>query len=225
MVLERFGVVPLSKLEFVGDQRPGTSDWPWIGVVATQAVLGGGLLIAFGREYRQSLPWRVSWWAVPAGLVGLAVWVGLCELGWEAAFFRLLAVDEAAVARASINPSESFPDPTAYVIFLLARFAVLTAVIPIAEELLLRGFVLRMLQRDDWWAMPMSELRRVSIGISAAYGALTHPNEMVAAIVWFGAVTWWVRWSNRFWDGVVIHAVTNAALGVYVLVYHQWHLW
>ncbi|MDP1560993.1 MAG: CPBP family glutamic-type intramembrane protease [Pirellulaceae bacterium] len=226
MVLERFGVVPVSKLQFVGNQRPEGSDWPWLGVVATQALLVGGLLVVFWREYTRSLPWRVSWWTVPVGLLGMLAWVGICELGWEHAIYQMLpGADEKALARSSINPSESFPEPLGYSLFLLSRFTVLVWVIPIAEELLLRGILLRMLQRDDWWAMPMSELSWGSIAISAAYGALTHPNEIFAAIVWFAAVTWWVRWTNRFWDGVMIHAVTNAALGIYVLIYHQWHLW
>jgi CAAX prenyl protease-like protein len=226
MVLERFGVVPISKLEFVGDQRPVGADWPWLGVVAAQALVGGCLLLLCWREYIRSLPWRVSWLALPAGLLGLLAWVGICGLGWEQAIYQNLpGADLKALARASINPSESFPDPVSYGLFLVARFAVLVAVIPIAEELLLRGIFLRMLQRDDWWAMPMRELSGTSIAISAVYGALTHPNEIFAAIVWFAAVTWWVRWTNRFWDGVLIHAVTNAALGVYVLTYQQWHLW
>jgi uncharacterized protein len=226
MFLERFGVVPISKLEFVGDHRPPGSDWPWLGVVATQAILGGCLLAIFWREYTRSLVWRVSWWTVPLGLLGLLAWVVICELGWEHAIYQLLPGDGAkAVARSSVNPGEAFPEPSAYVLFLVARFVVLVLVIPIAEELLLRGFLLRMMQRDDWWAMPMRELSWTSIGISAAYGALTHPNEIFAAIVWFAAVTWWVRWTNRFWDGVLIHAITNATLGIYVLSYQQWHLW
>lgn len=226
MVLERFGVVPVSKLEFVGNQRPPGSDWPWLGVVATQALIGGGLLIACWREYIRSLNWRVSWWTIPLGLIGLVAWVAICELGWEHAIWQLFPGDGVkAVARASVNPGESFPDVAAYALFIVARFAVLVAVIPIAEELLLRGFLLRMLQRDDWWAMPMRELRWTSIAVSAAYGALTHPNEIFAAVVWFAAVTWWVRRTDRFWDGVLIHSITNAALGVYVLVYQQWHLW
>lgn len=226
MLLERFGVVPMSKLEFVGDQRPPGSDWPWLGVVATQAILGLALLLVCWREYTRSLPWRISWWTIPVGLLGLVLWVGICEFELERELLRWLLGDSAkSLARTSINPGESFPDPMTYVLFLLARFSVLVLVIPIAEELVLRGFLLRTLQRDDWWAMPMRELSWVSIGISALYGALTHPNEIFAAIVWFGAVTWWVRWTNRFWDGVMIHAVTNAALGCYVLTYQQWHLW
>lgn len=226
MVLERFGVVPMSKLEFVGNQRPPGSDWPWLGVVATQAILGLGLLLWFWREYTRSVPWRISWWTIPLGLIGLAVWVGICELGLEKPLFQWLPGNSAeSLARTSINPGESFPDSSTYVLFLLARFSVLVIVIPIAEELLLRGFLLRTMQRDEWWSMPMRELNWASIGISAVYGALTHPNEIFAAIVWFAAVTWWVRWTNRFWDGVMIHAVTNAALGVYVLSYQQWHLW
>lgn len=225
MVAERFGVVPRSQLTFPGQAPPG-SDVAWLVVVAAQALLAGGLLWACRHEYLGSLPWRVSLWTLPVGLAGLALWVGVCELNLEAwlwSWWPWRSPDEGA--RPSVNPAESFPDWGPYLLFLAARFSVLVVVVPVAEELLLRGFFLRMLQSDRWWELPMRDLTWTAVGVSAVYGVLTHPNEAVAALLWFAAVTVWVRWTDRFWDGVLIHAVTNASLGVYVMTFEQWHLW
>ncbi len=225
MFLERFGLMSTSQLQFAGPRPPG-ADWGGLTVLMIQVFVVGGLLLYLAPAYLRLLPWRVTWMAVPLGLLGLALWVGICELHVEKSILNLipsLAFLEAA--RPSINPAESYPESVPYWSFMLFRFLALAIVVPVAEEVLLRGYFLRMIQEDDWWRLPMNRLALSAIAVSAIYGALTHPNEWLAAIVWFAAVTWWIRWTNRFWDGVVIHAVTNLALGIYVMMYQQWHLW
>jgi CAAX prenyl protease-like protein len=225
MIWERFGIVPLSQRTFAGPRPPG-ADWPWLGVVAGQVLVGGGLLVAWWGNYVRWLPLRVSVGSVGLGLVGLLLWVGICELDWERQIWSLIPWEAFQPGpRPSVIPGEWFPDLGSYLAFLFFRFLGLVVIVPIAEELLLRGFFLRMIQQEDWWNLPMNRLSPWAIGVSAAYGAVTHPNEILAAVVWFAAVTAWVRWTNRFWDGVMIHAVTNAALGGYVIGFQQWHLW
>jgi len=222
--LEKFGLVSTSGREYL-EPRPPQVDWGWLGVVVLQVGLTAAWLVWLLPNYWRALPFRVSGWAIPLGLAGLLLWVGVCQLQLEAGVLALVPGAQDWAARPGIDPSQSFPETWPYIVFLLFRFTGLVLVVPLAEELLLRGYLLRMLQRDDWWRMPMRQLSWVSIGLAGLYGAVSHPNEAVAAVLWFAAVTWWVRYSDRFWDGVVIHAVTNAALGWYVLTYSQWHLW
>ena len=56
------------------------------------------------------------------------------------------------------------------------------------------------------------------------YGVLTHPAELAAAAVWFGLVTWLMARTKSMGDCVIAHAVTNAALGIYVLTSGDWQL-
>jgi hypothetical protein len=51
-----------------------------------------------------------------------------------------------------------------------------------------------------------------------------HPQEALAAVVWFGAVAWLMIRTKNVWDCVVAHAITNLLLGVYVVVSGEWWL-
>lgn len=206
--------------------RPVASDISWLGVVITQVAVAGGMLLWWFRHYLTALPWRFSVWSWPLGVIGVLIWLLICGLEIEihlAQSFPFL--QNLMPARSSINPNQSFPDPTLFWVFLAFRFTGLVIVVPIAEELMLRGFFLRYVQDGDWWRQPLSRLAVSAIVYSSFYGMITHPTDALAAIVWFAGVTAWVRWQNKFWDGVIIHAVTNLLLGIYVLQYQQWHLW
>jgi membrane protease YdiL (CAAX protease family) len=58
-----------------------------------------------------------------------------------------------------------------------------------------------------------------------AYAVLTHPQEAIAAIVWFSLVNWWMKRTGNLWDCVLVHAVTNGLLGAWILYSGQWRLW
>lgn len=223
--LSVLGVTSISGKVYDGP-RPVVSDIGWMWIVIAQVSIVAVVLLLNFRDYLTALPGSVSWWAVPLGILGLFAWVGICGWELEAQLAELIPALKAWMPpRPSINPSQSFPDATCYWVFVSFRFLGLVIVVPIAEELFLRGYLLRMLQQYAWWEMPMKSLPIQAVLYSSIYGFLTHPTDAVAAIVWFAGVTLWVRWSDRFWDGVVIHAVTNLCLGVYVMQFHQWHLW
>jgi len=224
-VLSMLGVTSISDKVYDGP-RPEISDTGWMWIVIAQVSIVAVVLLLNFRDYLTALPFGVSAWTLPLGIVGLLAWVGICGLELENQLAELIPTLKAYMPpRPSINPSQSFPDPTCFLIFLCFRFAGLVVVVPIAEELFLRGYLLRMLQQYAWWELPMKSLLIQAVLYSSIYGLLTHPTDAVAAIIWFAGVTIWVRWSNRFWDGVVIHAITNLCLGLYVMQYQQWHLW
>jgi hypothetical protein len=51
-----------------------------------------------------------------------------------------------------------------------------------------------------------------------------HPQEALAAAVWFSAITWLMLRTRNIWDCVAAHAVTNLLLGLYVVVTGNWWL-
>ena len=58
-------------------------------------------------------------------------------------------------------------------------------------------------------------LNLVIIGIGLPI--LMHPQEAVAALVWFSAVTWLMTRTCSIWDCILAHAVTN------LLGFHAFH--
>lgn len=178
--------------------------------------------------YRQ-FPFRVSPLAISVGVVGVVLWIALCQWRFE---HKLLAplglgwlVDPGE--RPAFNPLEVLAaTPLWAYIFLGIRFVGLTLVVPVMEEFFLRGFLMRFVQQDRWWEIPFGTVTRTAVILGTAVPMLTHPrSELLAVVVWFSLVTWLMTRTRNIWDCVAAHAVTNFLLGVYVVTQHQWQLW
>lgn len=183
-----------------------------------------GLLVSFRPVYRRYLPSGWGWSGVWVGVVGVVVWILLCKLRLESYFWEAIGMDT-MVSRTSINPFAVFEDDSIRVVFLAVRFFGLVAVVPVAEELFLRGFLTRYFQSHEWWKEGFSRIGLRAALVAPVYGALTHPAEIMAAIAWFALITWLVSRTGRFLDAVIAHATTNLLLGIYICVYGEWHLW
>lgn len=223
MVLERLGLQ--SSQDDASFQGSDRFDQNLLIILATQVVAVTSLLLVGWRDFLRSFPWRVSWQTIPLGILGCALWVGICQLGWEQSVASSLGLDGWLAERRATDPAVRFPVPAAWLTFLILRFSILAILVPIAEEIFLRGLLLRYQVRYDWWNVSMAQLSWWSVPIAAGYGVLTHTGEILAAILWFGGVSIWVKWKDRFWDAVAIHAVTNLTLGIYVMLFQQWQLW
>jgi membrane protease YdiL (CAAX protease family) len=168
----------------------------------------------------RSVPGSVALGGI-AGVVGTAVWVGL------------------------VLPfaPESAPAPTAAAVAL--RIGAATLLVPVFEELLLRGYVLRLVvqwgdARDAGAEDPLGDaLDRASVNdvapgawtfaavaISTVLFTLGHrPFEWVAAVVYgLGMALLWVRRGDLL-VCVIAHAVTNLTLGLYVVASGSWRIW
>ena len=127
-------------------------------------------------------------------------------------------------SRPSFNPFAQIPDDPTRAIFLAVRFALLAALVPIAEELFVRGWLTRWMEDVNWQQVTLTRLSLLALATPTIYGIATHP-ELLAALVWFSLVTWLMVRTGNFWDCVVAHMTTNLMLGLYVVVYSQWQLW
>lgn len=99
----------------------------------------------------------------------------------------------------------------------------LAFLVPIMEELFLRGFLLRWIQSENWLSLSVGDLSAKAWGVVLVYAVLTHP-EILAAVVWFALVTLYVQKTRNIWDAVLFHIGTNATLGLWVLFTGQWFL-
>lgn len=178
------------------------------------------LLVLFAA-WRWLRDWigRPAWWTLPLGLALTVPWVGLAKvqrsLGWFAG----------DTGRVGFDPFEMYgSDTPAAWAYLALRGLGLVLVVPIVEELFLRGFLMRFAIREQFWLVPFGQATAATIAVCALYAVGSHPAEAAAALVWFGAVTWVAARTGRPADCMLVHAATNLALGAYVVWSGEWWL-
>lgn len=177
--------------------------------------------------YRQ-FPFRISPLAIVVGVVGVVLWIWLCQLGLERRVLGAIGLERflSLGERPAYNPLEQLAKtPMWAYTFLAIRFLGLALIVPIIEEFFLRGFIMRCVVRDDWWNVPFGDVNKTALIAGTLVPMLMHPGELLAAFVWFSLVTWLMVRTRNIWDCVAAHAVTNLLLGIYVVTQHEWQLW
>ena len=195
-------------------------------LTALRVLIVGGMLFWWWKVYLSQFEFRIGWMWLPVGVIGFLAWIGLCHLNLEQKLLSLIGLPtEWLSTRAAFNPTQAFSANWLMVSFLFARFSLMVLAIPLAEEIFLRGFLVRFVDRPDWWNAPLNTLKWLALMVVPAYAVLTHPSEAFAAIVWFSMVTFLMIRSNNIWPCVLAHATTNLLLGIYVVSFGQWQLW
>lgn len=199
-------------------------------------VLGFATLALCWRPIISQFPLRVSPLSVVVGVVGVVLWVAICWVDLEGHLVQLLGEKNPLIMllglgpRPAFNPFEELAGRSpAYIWgFLVIRFIGLAVLVPIIEELMLRGWLMRHLETDgyhpEFWQVAFGKASAMTIVIGTAFPMLYHP-EKLASLVWFSLVTWLMIRTKNFWDCVVAHAVTNFLLGVWVVTMGDWRLW
>lgn len=174
---------------------------------------------------------RISPLAITVGVVGVVLWVGIDAIGIKTALVDLFGEESWAVsilglgARDALNPIDQYGAGTAtFWWFMVARFVGLALCVPIVEELMLRGWMVRVVDNPAFWQIPFGEVTFKAAAAGVAFATLYHP-EKLAAIVWFSLTMWLMLKTKNFWDCVAAHAVTNFLLGVWVVWRGAWELW
>jgi CAAX prenyl protease-like protein len=206
-------------------------------VYAVRLALGFAVLALCWRPIIGQFPFRVSWLSVAVGVVGVVLWVAICSLDLEGRLVSMLGEENKLIGllglapRPAYNPFEQLADrgPTFIWGFLVVRFIGLAVLVPIIEELMLRGWLMRHLETDGYrphfWQVPFGTVTvAMTVVIGTAFPMLYHP-EKLASLAWFTLVTWLMVRTKNFWDCVTAHAVTNFLLGVWVVVMGDWRLW
>jgi CAAX prenyl protease-like protein len=188
-------------------------------VVAAMAFVWPGY-----RQYAR----RVSWLGALVGALGAAAWIGLAtwQRGWMPELAERTGIGwlKSLGQRSAFNPMHEIDQLGLAYAFLAVRLFGLAVVVPVIEEFFLRGFVMRFVMRDRWWEVPFGTVSRAAVIAGTLVPILMHPQEAVAALVWFSAVTWLMIRTRSIWDCVLAHAVTNALMGIYVIASGQWWL-
>jgi CAAX prenyl protease-like protein len=209
------------------DPDPALADntqW-YLAMVAGQVLIAFSLLFYFRKIYVKHFPLKLSPLSVVVGAIGVVLWIGICELHIERNVFQAMGLDSLASVRPAFNPFDRIPETGLRTLFLVLRFTLLALLVPIVEELFLRGWLVRWVQDPRWETVSLKNLGWMALMTPSLYGVLTHPSEAIAAFLWFGLVTLLMHRTGNLWDCVVAHAVTNLLLGIYVVQFEAWHLW
>lgn len=176
--------------------------------------------VAVARAWGPIRAWlgHTTWWPIALGAVLVVPWVILAAVQREAGW----APD--AVERSAFDPFTHFASPGAAWGFLLVRALGLVLVVPLVEELFLRGFLMRSVIDERFWTVPFGQLTLASAAACLVYAAATHPAEAVAAIAWFAVMCGIAAATRRPIDVILAHSATNLALGAYVLATGSWWL-
>ncbi len=181
-------------------------------VYTAKIVLTLAAMIFVLSGYRQ-FQFRISPLAIGVGIAGVFAWIALA--GLQRLVMLQLNLNVAAVARNAFNPLEQLADCPAWAhAFLAIRIFGLVVVVPVVEEFFLRGFLMRYVMAAEWWKVPFGSASALAIFAGTAFPILTHPGEVLAAAVWFSAITWLMLRTKNIWDCVAAHAYERAAGGL-----------
>lgn len=179
------------------------------------AAAGAVLAFCLGRcdefRIRDLTRPRQSIASIIIGVVTFALWI---VMDWRLPFqappigFNPLLIDNPALRN----------------VVILGRILGATAVIPLIEELFWRSFLLRYLIDADFTAIPPGKLTAPAFIVATVLFGLEH--HLIFAGMMAGAVyTLLFRFTGSIAQCVLAHAVTNLALGAYVLLRQAWHFW
>ncbi len=216
---------------------PAERDWnptatylaPQLALIATALVTGlftiGLVDLAYGVRVavvalvlyleRERLPkpaWPPSWHAPVVGVVVFVLWWFLIP-GREPSDVRLFDAELASQS------------PLVAAGWIGLRVIGSCAIVPVAEELAFRAFLLRRLIARDFLEVPKTQLTVVSVAVSSIAFGLLHGHDWLAATLAGVAYAFAQRARGRTADAVIAHAVTNLLIALAVLVFGATWLW
>ena len=185
---------------------------PMYWVMPLQTLVGAWLLWMWWHHYELRWPVRPIF-TVLIGLLVLGLWIAPQVLF------------HAEPRLEGFEPGK-FGGGAPYWINLIFRFLRLVIVVPLVEEIFWRGFLLRYVIHEEFIKVPFGKFTWLSCGVVIAGFTFEHSQADWPAAALAGALYNLVAYRTRSLSACVLaHAVTNFALGLYVLRTGQWGFW
>jgi len=186
----------------------------WVYALAVLTV--GALMLFWRREYgelsRQLAPEpRDVALAVAVGLAVFVLWIAL-DAPW-------MQLGEPAAKYIPVGANGELQWPR-----IVVRWVGAALLVPVMEELFWRSFLMRWIDSAQFETMDPRRASLKAIALSTFVFVLVHTLWLAAAIAGLAYAALYKR-TGRLWVPVIAHAVTNAALGVWVVATRQWSFW
>jgi len=188
---------------------------------AKEMLRDGVLLASILFFSRHVLPRSAPHWlaSIAVGLAVFAMWVAPDALfpGWRSHFlFQNSIVGQ---LKTSIPPSELTP------LMLVLRTSRAALLVPVLEELFWRGWLPRWLQDTNFNKIPLGQYTPFAFWSTAVLFALEHGSFWEVGLLCGIIYNWWMKRTRSLGDLILVHAVTNLALSVYVIMTGRWTFW
>ena len=176
------------------------------------------VLLTVSRPYIELRPSRPAA-SILIGAVVFLLWIGP-DLLFGYRHFWLF--ENALTGKAQT----SIADPLRQnLLFLILRVTTSVVLVPMLEELFWRGWMMRWLIKPEFTLVRFGSYTALSFWSVAVLFASEHGSfwevGLIAGIVYN---RWAIRTKNLA-DCILAHAVTNAILSAYVLLFDQWQYW
>lgn len=212
--------------------QQGPEHW----VYPIQIIVCGALLFVWWRHYTVT-PWRGLGLAVLFGVIGIVVWIapGILlywthDMDPEVVYPAYWNWLEWSDRYKGFDPTLLNDHPLGKAASIAMRFVRMVVVVPLVEELFWRGFLMRYivaeLRHSEWQRVSFGTHHWISFVITTLAVTFIHNRpDWPAAFVW-GALMYWLAVRTKSLGAcVLMHAVGNLILGIYVLQTGQWGFW
>lgn len=183
-------------------------------------VLPVATIFAVSRDVLKQDKLRKPVESVLLGLAVFVLWVGPDYLFPNWHYFLLFS--NALVG----HPAASTPPAAQHDVgFLTWRILVSVVAVPILEELFWRGWLMRWLIDPAFTKVALGTYNKRAFWLVAVLFAMEHGSYWDVGLVTGIIYNWWMIRTRSLWSCILMHAVTNAALGWYVITQGQWQYW
>ncbi len=200
-------------------------------VYPIQVIVTGILLARYWRYFTFAWSWKWSAAGIAFGAIGIGFWLLPTTLydhwgmtGETTGIFKALGVAE---RKDGFDPG-LFSNPVAYWSSLVMRFIRAAVIVALVEEIFWRGFLMRFVMdwEGNYWRQPFGRAHWRSYLIVTGGFMLAHaPIDYAGAFI-YGTLTYVLCvWSKSLGACVVMHAVANFLMGLYVMAYGKCGLW
>jgi exosortase E/protease (VPEID-CTERM system) len=169
-------------------------------------VVAAAVVLWCFRDAYRGLGWTWSWQAPAIGVAVFVVWM-------------LLEPPASATAPAALGATSWIATT-----WLMFRVIGSIVVVPLAEELAFRGYLLRKLVKRDFECVPLTHFTWLSFALSSILFGLLHGRWLAGTIAGM-AYALAVYRRGQLGDAVLAHATTNALIAAWVIATGTWSLW
>ena len=213
-------------------ELPWLVQMPELWVYPLQTIVCATLLIFFRHHYRL-LPWCGIGLAVLFAVLGIGFWIApelirrlLIDCGYEAKnWWGWIGLADRSEG---FDPMRIKDVSLAFYLTLGFRFVRLVLVVPLVEELFWRGFLMRFLVDPDrsFTAIPFGAHRWKAFWCSNLAVMLIHSaSDWLGAFIWSTFMYFLAVRTKSLGACVIMHAVGNLLLGLYIMKTSLWGYW
>jgi len=175
-----------------------------------QIIICGAMIAHYWRHYEMRPPKQV-FFTVTIGIVAFILWVS--PLAYLIEYFL-----PKAARLPGFDPAFFGTEGFVYFLNVGCRFVRLVVIVPLVEEVFWRGFLLRWLIRDEFTTVPFGTYQCTSFLVVTILFTIEHtPPDYPAALLTGALFNFVAIYTRSLSSCVLVHAVTNLLLGLYIL--------